>query len=611
MINVSYFSAFFLVFLRVATFFAALQVLFPNGLPNTVKITISAALAFFVAQSIDYSNIVGISNGLLYMEKCGFEIITGLVLGYLTNLVFICGRIAGQFIDVQIGLSMMSTYDPNTQSTTTLIERLLQMLTIVVFFLIDGHLVLIKALIDSFNVIHLGDFVLGSGSAMYALNAFIQFFQIALRMAIPVVVVLIITDIALGLVSRTVPQLNVMILGMPIKMLLGMFVFMLTLTVIINLMVYAFGMIPDLWKGFYNIIPAIIIFADADKTENATPKKKGEARKKGQTSKSKEVPLAITLITSAFIFLTLGSFTYTKIKNMMIIYFTGYLSSPKDFNVYTAGKVLMFAGENIGIIFLIFAVPIMIMGIAANVMQTGFMLTTQPLIPDFKKLNPISGLKKMFSMRTVVDLVKDVAVVSVVGYVGYRFIIDNFSSFLGINTLKFDLIPGVIKGLFMTILFRIAFIMVIIAISDYIYQRYMFNKDLKMTKQEIKEEFRQDEGDPEIKGKRRQKMREMSTKRMMASVPDATVVVTNPTHISVALKYSEGENTAPIVVAKGAERMALKIKEIAKENNVPIIEDKPLARLIYNEVEIDEEIPMEMYQAVAEVLAVVLKMKKK
>ncbi len=477
--------------------------------------------------------------------------------------------------------------------------------------MIDGHLVLIKALIDSFNVIHLGDFVLGSGSAAYALNAFIQFFQIALRMAIPVVVVLIITDIVLGLVSRTVPQLNVMILGMPIKMLLGMFVFMLTLPVIISLMVYAFGMIPDLWKGFYNIIPAIIIFADADKTESATPKKKGEARKKGQTSKSKEVPLAITLITSAFIFLTLGSFAYTKIKNMMIIYFTGYMSNPKDFNAYTAGKILIFAGENIGIVFLIFAVPIMVMGIAANVLQSGFMLTGQPLIPDFKKLNPISGFKKIFSSRTAVDLVKDIAVVSVVGYVGYRFIIDNFNAFLGINTLSFSSIPGVVKGLFMTILFKIAFIMVIIALSDYIYQRYMFNKDLKMTKQEIKDEFKQDEGDPQVKAKRKQKMREMSTRRMMASVPDATVVVTNPTHISVALKYSEGENTAPVVVAKGADIMALKIKEVAKENDIPIIEDKPLARLIYKEVEIDEEIPMEMYQAVAEVLAVVLKMKKK
>lgn len=609
MISVSYFSALFLVFLRVGAFFIALQVLFPNGLPNVVKIFIPMIIAFFIVSSIDYSKVEGISNGLVFMQMCAFEVITGLVLGYLTNLVFICGRIAGQFMDVQIGLSMMSLFDPSTQTNSTLIERLLQMLTIIVFFLIDGHLVLIKALMDSFNVVHIGSFVLGSGSAMYALNAFIQFFQISLRIAIPVVFVLIITDIVLGLVSRTVPQLNVMILGLPIKILLGMFVFMLTLPEIINLMVHAFSLIPDLWKGFYKIVPAIIIFAADDKTENATPKKKSEARKKGQTAKSKEVPLAITLLTSAIVFKTLGGFAYNRIKNMMMVYFNGYIT--KDINVYTVQKTLLYALENIGIIFLIFAVPIMILGVAANLIQSGFIITSEPLKPDFKKLNPISGLKKMFSMRTAVDLVKDIAVVSVVGFVGYNFIIGNFNNFLGINTLKFDVIPSVIKGLFMNILFKITLIMVIIALTDYIYQRYMFNKDLKMSKQEIKDEFKQDEGDQDIKSKRKQKMREMSARRMMASIPDATVVVTNPTHLAVALKYEEGENSAPLVVAKGADRVALKIKEIAKENNIPIMEDKPLARMIYNEVEIDEEIPMDMYQAVAEILALVFKMKKK
>lgn len=609
MISVSYFSALFLVFLRVGAFFIALQVLFLNGLPNVVKIFIPMIIAFFIVSSIDYSNVEGISNGLLFMQMCAFEVITGLVLGYLTNLVFICGRIAGQFMDVQIGLSMMTLFDPSTQSNSTLIERLLQMLTIIVFFLIDGHLILIKALMDSFNVVHIGSFVLGSGSAMYALNAFIQFFQISLRIAIPVVFVLIITDIVLGLVSRTVPQLNVMILGLPIKILLGMFVFMLTLPEIINLMVHAFSLIPDLWKGFYKIVPAIIIFAADDKTENATPKKKSEARKKGQTAKSKEVPLAITLLTSAIVFKTLGGFAYNRIKDMMMVYFNGYIT--KDINVYTVQKTLLYALENIGIIFLIFAVPIMILGVAANLIQSGFIITSEPLKPDFKKLNPISGFKKMFSMRTAVDLVKDIAVVSVVGFVGYNFIMGNFNNFLGINTLKFDVIPSVIKGLFMSILFKITLIMVIIALTDYIYQRYMFNKDLKMSKQEIKDEFKQDEGDQDIKSKRKQKMREMSARRMMASIPDATVVVTNPTHLAVALKYEEGENSAPLVVAKGADRVALKIKEIAKENNIPIMEDKPLARMIFNEVEIDEEIPMDMYQAVAEILALVFKMKKK
>lgn len=610
MINVSYVSALFLVFLRVITFFIAVQVIFPNGLPNTVKIMFSLAISYFVVSNVNYSDISAINNQLIYAQKCIFEVLTGLVLGYLTNLVFICARIAGQLIDVQIGFSMVTLFDPTANVNTTLIERLMQMFSVVIFFIIDGHLVLIQSLIDSFSVIHLGNFVLGDGSAMYALNAFIQFFQIAIRIAIPVIIILVITDIVLGLVSRTVPQLNVMILGLPIKVLMGMFVFMLTLPIMINLIIHGYSLLPDLWKGFYKILPAIIIFADGDKTENATPKKKSDARKKGQTAKSKEVPLAITLLTSAIIFYTLGNSAYNQVRNMMITYFSGYMLNVKGFNAYSIQKILFFALKNIGIVFLIFAIPIMIMGIAANFLQSGFIFSTESLKPDLKKLNPISGFKKMFSIRTLVDLLKDIALVSVVGYVGYRFIIGNFDKFLGIDTLNFDVIPGVVKGLFMSILLKITLIMVIIAISDYIYQRYMFNKDLKMTKQEVKDEFKQDEGDPQVKSKRKQKMREMSMRRMMSNVPDATVVVTNPTHIAVALKYTEGESSAPIVIAKGADRLALKIKEVAKENEVAIVENKPLARLMYNEVEIDEEIPMDMYQAVAEILAIVFKMKK-
>jgi flagellar biosynthetic protein FliR/FlhB len=165
-------------------------------------------------------------------------------------------------------------------------------------------------------------------------------------------------------------------------------------------------------------------------------------------------------------------------------------------------------------------------------------------------------------------------------------------------------------SLTVSIFFKITIIMVTIALIDYIYQRYQHNKDLKMTKQEIKEEFKQDEGDPQIKGKIKQKQREMAMRRMMQEVPKATVVVTNPTHISVALRYEEGQE-APKVVAKGADSIALKIKEMAKENDVPIIENKPLARMMYAQVEINEEIPVDMYKAVAEILALVYKLKKK
>ena len=444
---------------------------------------------------------------------------------------------------------------------------------------------------------------------MYALHAFAEFFIIGIKIAMPIVIVLIITDIVMGLVSRTVPQLNVMILGMPVKILLGFSIFMLILPEIVKLIMQGFSLIPDLWKGFYNIIPAIIIFASEDKTEQATPKKKSDAKKKGQVAKSKEVALALTLMATTLVVTSLGNFSYDKLRNMMFSYLNTSLNM--DLNYNNIQHILIYAITNIALIFLIFAVPIMILGILANYIQSGFIFTTETLKPDLKKLNPIAGFKKIFSSRTVVELFKDIILIIIVGFVGYQFVRDNLYNLLIMNTLTFTSLPYALKGIFVGILFRICLIMLIIAIADYIYQRFMHNKELKMTKQEIKEEFKQDEGDPQVKSKRKQKMREMSSKRMMASVPEATVVVTNPTHIAVALQYKEGESSAPFVTAKGADRIALKIKEIAKENNVPIIEDKPLARLIYEKVDIDGEIPMDMYQAVAEILALVYKMKKK
>lgn len=608
MLSTSYFIAFFLVLLRVTSFFTALSVIFPDSLPNRVKIAFSSVISFFIMASINYAGISNVSNTFVFIEMCICEVITGVVLGYLTNLAFMCGKIAGQFMDIQIGFSMLTLFDPTTKTNATLLEKLFGMFSIVLFFIINGHLVLIRALSDSFNVIGLGRFILGQKSAEYALSAVTQFFTIGFRIALPIILVLLMTDIVLGLVSRTVPQLNVMILGLPVKVLFGFSIIMLILPAIVNQIINGFDLIPDLWKGLYKILPVMLIFADEEKTEQATPKKKDDAKKKGQVAKSKDVGLALSLITSTIIISALGDFCFQRLKNMVIIFFGNYVN--KNLTEDSIQSILVFSLINIGIVVLIFAIPIMIVGILGNYIQTGFIFTTEPLKPDFKKLNPIGGFKKIFSSRTVVDLVKDLAIVTIVGYVGYTFVMDNMKTILQLNTLNFNYIPVAFKSLIVSIFFKIGLVTAIIAVIDYIYQKFMFNKDIKMSRQDIKEEYKQSEGDPQLKAKIKQKMREMSSKRMMASVPDATVVITNPTHLAVALKYVEGGSKAPVIVAKGADRIALKIKEVAKDNEVPIIENKPLARLIYKEVEIDQEIPVNMYEAVAEIMALVYKMKK-
>lgn len=606
--DISYFAAFFLVFLRIITFFVVLNVLFPEGLPNIVKIGISIILAYFIMTTLNYSSLNSNNNILLYATKCGCEIVTGIVLGYLTNLAFMCGKIAGNLMDIQIGFNMISIFDPSSQSSATLLEKVLSSASIIIFLVINGHLILIKALADSFNVVHLGQFVLVQGSAALALNAYIQFFTIGFRIALPIVLVLIMTDIVMGLVSRTVPQLNVMILGLPVKILLGFTIFMLLLSSTINSIVQNFDLVPDLWKGFYHTLSVILVFAADEKTEQATPKKKSEAKKKGQVAKSKDVGLALSLIIITLVMSSLGDYCFQNVKNMMQVFLNNYIN--KNLTELGIHNIMFFAVINICITLLIFAIPVMIVGIFGSLIQTGFIFSLECLKPDFAKLNPINGFKKMFSSRTFVELFKDIFIITIVGYVGYNFVISNLSEILRLNTLNFNYLPRAMGSLLGTLFFRISLVMAIIALTDYIYQRFMFNKELKMTKQEIKEEFKQDEGDQNIKSKRKQKMREMSAKRMMASVPTATVVVANPTHFAVALQYKEGEDKAPIVVAKGVDRVALKIKEIASENQVPIIENKPLARLMYDKVEIDDEIPMDMYETVAEVLALVYKMKK-
>jgi flagellar biosynthetic protein FliR/FlhB len=291
----------------------------------------------------------------------------------------------------------------------------------------------------------------------------------------------------------------------------------------------------------------------------------------------------------------------------MAAFLNSYLLT--SLNYKTLRGIAFITVWRLGLMFLPIAVPILVMGVIANLLQTRGVVSMQPLKPDLSKLNPINGFKRMFSARAVMELFKDTLVIAIVGIVGYKFIKDNYAYIMTLSSLNFEGVAKALSKLTVDIFFRITVIMIAIAIIDYIFQNFQYNKDLKMSREEVKEEYKQDEGDPQIKSKIKQKQREIGMRRMMQEVPKATVVVTNPTHVAVALKYEDGENDAPLVVAKGLDAVAFRIKKKAVENDVPIIENKPLARLIYDEVDIGREIPVEMYQAVAEILALVYKMR--
>lgn len=612
MVNTAYFLALILVFIRLTLFFLVAKSLFPKGTPPILKGAIGMILSFSIISGINYQVVLEINNNYMLVYSVISEIMSGVILGFIANMIFDFIRMAGGYMDIQIGLSMMNMLDPSSETTSTPFSNLSYFISMVIFFIIDGHHLLIKCLIQSFKVVNIGQNIVFQDTFSVVLDAFREYFVIGVKIAIPLVLIIIITDLCMALVSRTVPAINVMILGMPVKMVVGLLTFIALLPIMIKIVSYAFNLIPDIIEEMLKVLPAapmVLIFAKEEKTEEATPKKKSEARKKGQVARSKDVGLAITMVTCTLVILLLSSMIVGNLKDTMIYFLqSGML---QDINEMSIKSIVITILLKAGLCILPVVIPIMIAGIVASLMQTGFLLTGEPLKPKFSKLNPISGFKNMFSKKSFVDLLKNLAVVTVIGFIGFLYVRDNYDKILQISNTYLPSLGGQVQDLVVGIFFQVSLVLVIIAAADYFVQFRFHQKDLRMTKQEIKEEYKQMEGDPQIKSKIKQKQREMATRRMMASVADATVVITNPTHLSIALKYEEGNNEAPKVVAKGADLVALKIKEVAKENDVPIMENKPLARMIYEQVDIDREVPQEMYQAVAEILAMVYKLKNK
>ena len=258
---------------------------------------------------------------------------------------------------------------------------------------------------------------------------------------------------------------------------------------------------------------------------------------------------------------------------------------------------------------LIILMPFLVIGFAAdfvtNLVQVGWKPTLKPLEPKLSKFNPISGFKRIFSKQSIVNLIFAIAKITLVFFIAYTSIKDQAKTLFLLYDISLKASLSLIFQIIVDTGIKISVVYIFLGFADYAYQRWKFKDDMKMTKQEVKDEYKNTEGDPQIKGKQRQRMMESSQRRMMKNVPQADVVITNPTHIAVAILYDNTKDEAPRVVAKGEDYLAKKIKDLAKDSNVPIVENKPLARALYATVEIDEVIPPELYQAVAEILAVV------
>lgn len=611
-IDTAYFLAILFVFMRITAFFLVTKVFFPNGTPVIMKGVLGLIISYCIVSSIDYSGIVQIENDFILIIDLICEVLYGLVLGFMVNLIFEMVKMAGALMDLQIGLSMMNVVDPSSQESNTIISNLTYNLAMVIFFISNGHHLLIKCLTKSFSVVTVGRGLSIANSFGTILDGFINYFEIGLRIAIPIILIILISEVTMALVSRSVPQINVMILGIPIKIIIGLVTFVALLPTIIKLLGYTFDGIDNIFEKIlksFLACPIIIAFAKDDKTEDATGKKLQDARKKGQIAKSKDVGLAVSLIACTLLVLLATGIIGSTLKDVMTFYMgDGVLTSLSDTSLKAIVANFLIKGA---ICILPVLIPILVAGIIGSMIQVGFLFTTEPLKFSLGKLNPINGFKNMFSKKSFLDLCKNMVVVLIIGFLAYTFIKGQYDNLLQTSNIRFSELGVEVRNLVVALFFRVCIFMVILAIIDYILQRRIFLKDMKMTKQEVKDEYKQSEGDPKVKSKIKQKQREIASRRMMEAVPDATVVITNPTHLAIAIKYEEGQTEAPKVVAKGADFIAIKIKEIAKENRVPIMENKPLARMIYEKVEINEEIPQDMYQAVAEILAAVYKLNKK
>jgi flagellar biosynthetic protein FlhB len=347
--------------------------------------------------------------------------------------------------------------------------------------------------------------------------------------------------------------------------------------------------------------------AGGEKTEPATAKKLSDARKEGQVCKSRELGFAASLVV---LFLMLKTFMSYLGENFLQIFPDVYNKIPDSVSYSEVTKVdIMSYVQHASLISLKLAGPFFLAGVAVaflvNIAQVKWKVSTKPLHPKFDKFNPINGAKRMFSKDSLFELVKSIAKIFLIFLIAYITLRSHLNEIFLLFNVTLQQGIAEIGTLIIDVGFRISIVYCIIGVVDYIYQKHKFSEDMKMTKQEVKDEMKNSEGDPQIKGKQRQRMQEASRRRMMQDVPKADVVITNPTHYAVALKYDSGTGTAPVLLAKGADLVAQKIKEIARENHVEIVENKPLARMIYTNVEIGREIPPELYQAVAEILAAV------
>lgn len=345
------------------------------------------------------------------------------------------------------------------------------------------------------------------------------------------------------------------------------------------------------------------------KTEQPTPKKLSKARDEGQVAKSQEVTTAISLLAMFFSLRLFGGWIYAGVVGLITYDFGLIPYSHSAMDALLSSGYLAWLFQQVVLIVAPLMAVSFVVALVSNLVQVGWNPTAKPMMPKLSKFNPISGFKRIFSMQSIVNLAKSLAKFAVVGTIVFTMMRNRMWAIPAMLDMDMMTSVGFVANMIIDIGLAVGALFILIAILDYAYTKYSHIKKLRMTKQEVKDEYKQMEGDPLVKNKIRQKMREVSMRRMMQNVPEADVVITNPTHYAVALRYDNSVDKAPVLMAKGVDFAAKRIKDKAKEHDIPIVENPALARAIYADVDLGEEIPFELWEAVVEILAYVFKLR--
>jgi flagellar biosynthetic protein FlhB len=346
-----------------------------------------------------------------------------------------------------------------------------------------------------------------------------------------------------------------------------------------------------------------------ERTEQATPKKREEARKKGQVAKSRELPSIAVLLAGLMTLFWGSSWFYHNLVTVMR-YYLHQITYPHIL-VSNMHSFAITGFKQVTLILWPLFLAIFLVAILSNYLQIGPLASFEAIKPKWSKISPTEGFKRLFSAQAMMEFAKSLFKLGVVSWIAYNIVVKEFPNLPPLIDQSPEQIISYIGHVSFALFWKTCLVMIFLAIIDFIFQKYEFEKSIRMTKQEIKEEYKQTEGDPNVKSRIRSIQREQARKRMMAEVPQADVIITNPTHLAIAIKYESGRMKAPMVIAKGAGLVAEKIREIARKHSIPVIENKPLARSLYQLVDMGEVIPESLYRAVAEVLAYVYGLKGK